>query len=154
MGEWEVGALQGFFAAATLASVRVAGVERFGPWPMERLLARAGYGGLLASHIVAGMALIDTVVIVQPIERRRGLSSLSLLFHELVHIEQYRLLGTRGFVREYVRGWVLGGRSYMDIPLEEQAYRLTAKYECDPSLVFSVAEAVRSELQGRISDAM
>ncbi len=140
--EHERAALAPFFAPATLDAARVARVEQFDRWPAERLLGRLGLRGLLGSQTIAGIALIDTVVIVTPTMAQRRLAPLSLLFHELVHIEQFRALGVRGFVREYIGGWLDAGRSYIDIPLEDQAYRLTDRYEADPSSAFSVADAI------------
>ena len=35
-----------------------------------------------------------------------------LLFHELVHVEQYRQLGIPHFAQLYVRGFLKGGRRY------------------------------------------
>jgi len=43
-----------------------------------------------------------------------------LLFHELVHVEQYRQLGIPRFSELYVRGFLNGG-SYEAIPLEVNA---------------------------------
>jgi hypothetical protein len=45
-----------------------------------------------------------------------------LLFHELVHVEQYRQLGIPRFSDLYVRGFLNGG-SYEAIPLEVNAGR-------------------------------
>jgi hypothetical protein len=46
-----------------------------------------------------------------------------LLFHELVHVEQYRQFGIPRFSELYVRGFLNGG-SYEAIPLEVNAYAL------------------------------
>lgn len=46
-----------------------------------------------------------------------------LLFHELVHVVQFRQLGVREFSRHYVRGFV-STRSYRRIPLEVCAFSL------------------------------
>ena len=46
-----------------------------------------------------------------------------LLFHEFVHVEQYRQLGRARFAELYVRGF-LAGRGYPGIPLEINAYAL------------------------------
>lgn len=141
--DFELAAFEPFFDAATLADLRVARVEEFRPWPLERLLRRIGLRGILPSPSVAGIALIDTIVIVTPTAHERHMASLPLLFHELVHIEQYRVLGLRGFLREYVGGWLAAGRSYDEIPLEIQAYELTEQYEAAPGDAFSITETIR-----------
>jgi hypothetical protein len=141
----ELAAFEDFFEPRTLREVRVSRVEEFRPWPLEKTLRRVGFGGIMWSRAVAGIALVDTVVIVTPTAHERNLSSLSLLFHELVHIEQYRVLGVRGFLREYIGGWLAAGRSYEEIPLEVQAFELTERYDQFPSDAFDVGQIVRRE---------
>lgn len=150
--DFEVAAFEPFFDAATLDSVRVARVERLQPWPLERAIRRVGLDGILPSRSVAGIALIDTVVIVTPSAHEQHVAALPLLFHELVHVEQFRALGVRGFLRRYIGGWLDAGRRYDEIPLEAQAYELTDRYESAPATPFSVARAVRSA-PGRGPDA-
>jgi hypothetical protein len=48
-----------------------------------------------------------------------------LLFHELVHVEQYRQLGIPRFAELYVRTFLSGG-GYDGIPLEINAYARNA----------------------------
>src|SRR5262245_49062096 len=73
-----------------------------------------------------------------------------LLFHELVHVEQYRQLGIPRFADLYVRGFLNGG-SYRAIPLEVNAYTLSERFERDPRRAFSVAEEVgRWIAEGRL----
>jgi hypothetical protein len=49
-----------------------------------------------------------------------------LVFHELVHVTQYRLLGIEEFARLYVRGYLHGG--YEGTPLEMNAYQLDGRF--------------------------
>ena len=73
-----------------------------------------------------------------------------LLFHELVHVEQYRQLGIPRFSDLYVRGFLNGG-SYEAIPLEVNAYTLGGRFESDPRQVFSVEDEVgRWAAEGRL----
>lgn len=76
----------------------------------------------------------DVIVFAEPITNK-------LLFHELVHAEQFRQLGTTGFARRYVNGFLTTG-AYEAIPLEIQAYGLGAQYEAEPRRRFSVEEEV------------
>ena len=64
-----------------------------------------------------------------------------LLFHELVHVEQYRQLGMVRFAELYVRGFLTGG-SYEAIPLEVNAYTLERRFKSHPRRVFSVQAEV------------
>ena len=54
-----------------------------------------------------------------------------LLFHQLVHVEQYRQLGIPRFSELYVRGFLNGG-SYEAIQLEVNAYTLGGRFESNP----------------------
>jgi hypothetical protein len=65
----------------------------------------------------------------------------SLLFHELVHVEQYPHLGIPCFSELYTRGFLNGG-SYEAIPLEGNAYSLTDRFRRDPRRGFSVQAEV------------
>jgi len=65
-----------------------------------------------------------------------------LLFHELVHVEQYRQLGISRFSELYVRGFLNGG-GYEAIPLEVNAYTLEGRFENNPPQQVSVIDEVR-----------
>lgn len=67
----------------------------------------------------------------------------ALLFHELVHVEQYRQLGVSKFAELYVRGFLFNG-GYDGIPLERNAYELGGRFESAPGDVFSVEDSVKS----------
>lgn len=78
-------------------------------------------------------------------------SEVETLFHELVHVVQYRILGVEEFSRQYVEGWLAGrdgllddpeGR-YLAIPIEAVAYELQARFEAAPDNVFSVEQFLR-----------
>jgi hypothetical protein len=64
-----------------------------------------------------------------------------LLFCELVHVEQYHLLGIPRFSELYVRGFLTGG-GYEGIPLERNAYALGARFQTNPRQQFSVSDEV------------
>ena len=72
-----------------------------------------------------------------------------LLFHELVHVEQYRHLGIPRFAELYVRGF-LGGGGYNGIPMEINAYELGGRFEGNPHTRFSVADEVGASGSGRV----
>jgi hypothetical protein len=75
----------------------------------------------------------------------------ALLFHELVHAEQYRQLGVDRFSELYVQGFLDGG-SYEAIPLELNAYALEGKFRQTPHRAFSVEEAVAAWIRGEEDD--
>ncbi len=98
-----------------------------------------------------GITFEDTVLLS---ERYLGEDELSprLLFHELVHVAQYRQLGIADFVSRYIRGWAENGYDYHAIPLERDAYRLLERYERNPEQPFSVSEEVAQRLRGGLED--
>lgn len=119
-----------FFSEALLRSARVAHARDV-ELPLMGLARRLS-GGQMPLERVGGIALIDTVVIARPDE------NLGTLFHELVHVAQYRRLGVGGFLREYIGGWAEAGCSYPEIPLEVQACELQDRYIAKPARGFDV----------------
>lgn len=97
------------------------------------------------SSLMAGLALVDCILIA---ESKVGVGQLplDLLFHELVHVVQYRLLGPDEFIHRYVYGWAMNGRDYDRIPFEIQANNLEARYAAAPGHAFSVEDLVRANL--------
>ncbi len=74
-------------------------------------------------------SLTEAITVDNVIACRSGLNA-SLLFHEMVHVVQYRTLGVEEFARQYVCGF-LGTRSYSEIPLERSAFDLQSRFETD-----------------------
>jgi len=85
-----------------------------------------------------GIAFVDTISISR--QNLRELDLTRLLFHECVHVAQYRYLGVAEFVSQYVDGWANGGFNYFAIPLEIQAYELEQRFSRGE--IFSVEDAV------------
>jgi hypothetical protein len=99
-------------------------------------LRRMGFTNLPSFSTMAAVTFCDVVVSHQPF-------SDGLLFHELVHVEQYRQLGIPRFAELYVRGFLSGG-GYNGIPLEINAYGLGGRFERNPRAQFSVADEVEA----------
>jgi hypothetical protein len=87
---------------------------------------------------MAAVTFVDTVVSHEPFSNR-------LLFHELVHVVQYRKLGLAEFATKYVRGFLTGG-SYEAIPLEINAYELEGRFAVAPTNIFSVETEVQASI--------
>jgi hypothetical protein len=98
------------------------------------MLRQMGFTNLPNFSTMAAVTFCDVVVSHQPF-------SGGLLFHELVHVEQYRQLGIQRFAELYVRGFLSGG-GYNGIPLEVNAYGLGGRFERSPQTRFSVADEV------------
>jgi hypothetical protein len=127
-------ALQPFFPATVLDEVRVVRAKVSDP-SFYAQLRSLGIHNMPAFSDLAGITFVDIVVHAEPLTR-------VLLFHELVHVVQYRHLGVAGFADFYVRGFLNGG-SYEEIPLEKQAYELEGRFTQN-SGAFSVDEDVRA----------
>jgi hypothetical protein len=138
-------AMAGFFRPQVLDAARVLvlrGVRVENP-PFYPLLAGMGFSDLPDFSQMAANTFCDVVVSHVPFTN-------GLLFHELVHAEQYRQLGIQRFSELYVRGFLSGG-GYDGIPLEMNAYELGRWFESNPARAFSVADEVaRWVREGRI----
>ncbi len=125
-----------FFPAADLERVRVLqpGQERVPNPPFYGELEKLGFTGLPDFTTMAAITFDDVVVFHDPMTPQ-------LIFHEMVHIVQYRLLGIDEFARLYVRGYLRGG--YAGTPLEVCAYDLDGRFIMG-SVGFNVEAEVRS----------
>jgi hypothetical protein len=110
------------------------------PEPMlYPLVSLLGIKGLLEMSSIGAITLVDVVAYPDQLDR-------DTMFHELVHVVQYRVLGLRRFARLYVKGF-LEGRGYEGIPLEQQAYELGARFKRRPEDIFSVEDDVIRRLE-------
>jgi hypothetical protein len=66
-----------------------------------------------------------------------------LLFHGMVHVMQYAVLGLERYLELYVRAFLHTG-NYAAVPLEVQAFQLDRQYTENPSREFSVEAEVRN----------
>jgi hypothetical protein len=85
-------------------------------------------------------ALTEAITFLDMIASREPMG-LPLLFHEMVHVVQYRLLGVDLFAELYLRGFFEGG-GYHGIPLEQCAYALERRFISDKEH-FDVESEVR-----------
>jgi hypothetical protein len=143
----ELAILGEHFDGALLGRVRVADVERIDLPGAELAVRRLGRSAASVFASPAGIALGDLVVIarseavaddLQASDRRA-----SVLFHEVVHVAQYRALGVRGFLTRYLGAWLANGRDYGTIPLEVQAYELQDRFDHGRLEAGEVERAVR-----------
>jgi len=134
-----------FFSAQLLESTRVLvlKVERVGNPDFYPMLRDLGFKNLPDQSGMGAITFCDVVVSHEAFYD-------GLLFHEFVHVEQYRQLGIPRFSELYVRGFLSGG-SYEAIPLEINAYTLEGRFEANPAQRFSVADEVTKwQAEGRL----
>jgi hypothetical protein len=130
-------AMAGFFSQQLLEGTRllVLREERVANPDFYPMLKGLGFTNLPDQASMAAITFSDVVVSHEQFSN-------GLLFHELVHVEQYRQLGIPRFSELYVRGFLNGG-SYEAIPLEVNAYTLGGRFKSDSRRVFSVEDEVR-----------
>ena len=137
--------LEPFFEREVLDNVRVLVLEgeRVPNPEFYPMLRGLGFKNLPDQSAMGAITFCDVVV-----SHDRFMAD--LLFHELVHVEQYWQLGIPRFSELYVRGFLNGG-SYEAIPLEINAYSLEDRFRRDPQPGFSVKQEVATWLaDGRI----
>ena len=137
-------AIAGYFRADLLETSRIVVLEkkRIGNPGFYPMLEGMGISNLPEFARMAAVTFKDVVVSHEPFSN-------GLLFHEFVHVEQYRQLGVPRFAELYVRGFLNGG-GYHGIPLEINAYDLGSRFEAHPDRAFSVeAEVASWILKGR-----
>lgn len=133
----EIAVLNGFYDEGTLTSVRIHVVSQIENPSFYSVIPQNVRDGLIDFTAMAGITFDNTIVVASAVSDAQVVD-LRLLFHELVHVVQYRLLGVDGFIGEYVSGWAQNGFQYMGIPLEREAYALDARFSAEPSASFSV----------------
>jgi len=134
--------MAGFFSPGLLEETRLLVLvgERVANPDFYPMLAAFGFTNLPDQSAMDAITFSDTVV-------AHVAFTDDLLFHELVHVEQYRQLGIPRFADLYVRGFLSGG-GYNGIPLEQNAYLLGDQYALRPSIRFTVAEVVADWIAG------
>ncbi len=135
-----------FFDASILESVRIKSVPAIENPDFYAAYSEANLTVLLNFSGMMAMTFDNTILLVEgrlPPE----FPVTTLLFHELVHVVQYRILGIREFLRRYTQGWIHHQFNYFLIPIEGHAYELQSRFAADSREVFSVVSEVRNRLQ-------
>ena len=128
-------------AAGSSPTAKSAAVDRVSNPPFYAELENLGFTGLPDFSTMPAITFDDVVVFHEPLTPQ-------LIFHELVHVVQYRLLGVDEFARLYVRGYLHGG--YEGTPLEICAYELDGRFIMG-SVGFDVEGEVREWMKnGRL----
>ena len=130
-------AMRPFFSGRLLNRVRILELnrERIPNPPYHARARKRGYKLMLDFPHKAVIAHPRLIIVQEKL-------SLRLLFHGLVHVAQYAVLGLEQYLDLYVRAFVQTG-SYTGVPLEVQAFQLDNRYTENPSHPFSVEDEVR-----------
>jgi hypothetical protein len=137
MTSQQLALLQPFFSAEDLQRVRILVLEgtRIQDPPFYSMARIMGIKNLPSFSDVAAVTFVDVIV-------SHEVFTPELLFHEMVHVEQYSQMGTSKFASLYVNGFIRGG-SYEEIPLEKNAYELVSRFRAKRQQIFSVADEVK-----------
>ena len=135
--------LRQYFGHAVLQTSRFAWVDEIPNPDFYDALEQAGQPRPLDFRLMSAITFVDTIVVSRS-QFEGPASWRPLLFHELVHVVQYRVLGLDRFVADYVGGWARNGFFYESIPLEAMAYALQGRF--DLASRFSAESAVVREL--------
>ena len=149
LNETERRAFEPFFPQEILEEARIATTDRITNPEFVEDLGTGPDGGLLYDmRGASGIAFIDTVAVVDSRTEPGSRRWMGLIFHELVHLTQYRELGIEGFVESYVRSMAEVEFHYPSIDHESQAFELQRRFARGPEAVFSVQDEVRKKFVG------
>ena len=139
LSDAEKAGVAAYFSGAELARVRVVVGDPLpvADVPFAGVIRRLGFD-FPSVGLTAAITFDDLIASREPMEP-------SLLFHELVHVVQYRLLGVNEFARLYVRGF-LEERQYGSIPLERCAFELERRFVME-GRAFSVEREVAAWIE-------
>lgn len=128
--------IQPYFSAELLSCLKTITLHgaRIPPPPFYAE-AKEMSGGRFPDFVhMASITYIDVIVFHDEIAPRT-------LFHGTVHAAQMSVLGFEEYVELYVRGFVKN-LSWLTVPLEDQAYKLDARFAENPSDIFSVEDEI------------
>ena len=134
-----------FFPIAFLSNVKITEVPIIENPPFYSELQGEEIVHLIDFNKIQGITFVDTILISQA-HYPKAHEWLPLIFHELVHVAQYQLLGIDVFIEHYIKEFIEQGFRYENIFLESHAYELQNRYMTAPSMSFPVVEEVRRNL--------
>ena len=144
LSETTLAALQGFFSQDTLDRVKVRRVPLIENPPFYSAFEDEGENVPLSFDVWAAITFGDVILVSE--SQAPGPLSHSILFHELIHVVQYKILGINEFARRYVNSFLQSGLNYMTIPLESVAFDLQGRFEKCEGKKFSAEDEVQSRL--------
>ncbi len=124
-----------FFSPTLLRKVRVVELASQGLGRLELRPTGNGYRSLLDFTHMASVTFEDVVVFNETLTMRS-------LFHALVHVVQFQLLGLERYTELFVRAF-LATRWRFNVPLEAHAFELESKFAADRTSGFTVEDEVR-----------
>jgi hypothetical protein len=118
--------LDGYFLPETLRQARVRSVTQIENPPFyDAVVQELAAQGIEAQFDVRGslgITFVDCILL------RQGLETPALLFHEMVHVVQYGLLGSEKFAACYVQGLAGARFVYRENPFERIAHQMEERF--------------------------
>ncbi len=133
-----------YFSAVVLDRVRVVELngQRISNPPFYEKARVLGFENLPEWTHMDSVTLGDVILFNEKLTERA-------LFHGLVHVIQFELLGVERYSELFIRGF-LSSKHHFSVPLEAHAFSLESKFGANPSDRFSVEDRVRLWIhQGR-----
>ena len=126
-----------YFSALVLDRARVVEFksQRIPNPPFYEQARALGFLNLPEWTHMDSLTLIDVILFNEKITDRR-------LFHGLVHLVQFELLGIERYSELFIRGF-LASKHHFSVPLEAHTFSLESKYAANPADRFSVEDRVR-----------
>jgi hypothetical protein len=143
-------ALKGYFEPATLARTRIRRVPVIENPVFYEEFENSGESIPLDFRVWAAITFDDVIVVNDA--QVPGPPPHSVVFHELVHVVQFGMLGVEEFARRYIRRLAQSRFQYMAIPLETIAFDLQDRFENSRGRRFSAEGIVLTDLFGPESD--
>ena len=137
-------ALHGFFSDETLDRTRIRRVPLIENPPFYKEFEDAGESIPLDFSVWAAITFGDVILVSG--SQVPEPPSHSVVFHEIVHVVQFDVLGIHEFARRYVTPFIQNRFNYMTIPLETVAFDLQGKFEGWRGAPFSAETEIRSRL--------
>ena len=134
--------LRPFFSGEILDRLRIKEMFKSGeaiPYPPFYERVRAG-----GTRVVPDAAHMTAIPVVDVALFNRQ-PTLRTVFHTLVHVAQFSIVGLERVMKGYFQALNESGL-WMVVPYEEQAYRLDARFTKDPTDHFSVEAEIREYL--------
>ncbi|UCH51160.1 MAG: hypothetical protein JSV54_09255 [Chloroflexota bacterium] len=137
--------LDGYFEKRILDKARLASVKKISNPEFYDDFKNSGITIPLDFSTAIGMALVDCIIIHKEIWADPS-SLISTIFHEMVHVVQFDILGLKKHIELYSDSLRQNNYQYNNVILERQAYNLSNKFDRGKP-PFSVSDAVREDLK-------
>ena len=126
-----------YFSALVLDRVRIVELkgERIPNPPFYEQARALGFLNLPDWTHMDSLTLLDVILFNEKLSNRS-------LFHGLVHLVQFELLGLERYSELFIRGF-LSTKHHFSVPLEAHTFSLESKFAANPADRFSVEDRVR-----------